>query len=62
MRLGNAHLYTYLYVIKVNKECNVPNAKILVIDDEVSILNLISAYLRPEGYQVYTASDDPSGL
>jgi two-component system alkaline phosphatase synthesis response regulator PhoP len=40
----------------------VTNAKILVIDDEQSILDLISAYLRPEGYQVYTASDGPSGL
>jgi two-component system alkaline phosphatase synthesis response regulator PhoP len=49
-------------VIKVNKECNVPSAKILVIDDEQSILNLVSAYLRPEGYEVYTASDGPSGL
>ncbi len=39
-----------------------PSAKILVIDDEQSILDLISAYLRPEGYQVYTASDGPSGL
>jgi len=36
--------------------------KILVIDDEQSILNLISAYLRPEGYEVYTALDGPSGL
>ncbi len=36
--------------------------KILVIDDEQSILNLISAYLRPEGYEVYTAVDGPSGL
>jgi two-component system alkaline phosphatase synthesis response regulator PhoP len=40
----------------------VANAKILVIDDEKSILNLVTAYLRPEGYQVYTASDGPSGL
>lgn len=39
-----------------------PSAKILVIDDEQSILNLVSAYLRPEGYEVYTASDGPSGL
>ncbi len=39
-----------------------PSAKILVIDDEQSILDLISAYLRPEGYQVYTASDGPSGI
>ncbi|MBO9367857.1 MAG: response regulator transcription factor [Chloroflexi bacterium] len=37
-------------------------AKILIIDDEPSILNLVSAYLRPEGFEVYTASDGPSGL
>ncbi|MFN3741090.1 MAG: response regulator transcription factor [Anaerolineales bacterium] len=36
--------------------------KILIIDDEPSILNLVSAYLRPEGFEVYTASDGPSGL
>jgi two-component system alkaline phosphatase synthesis response regulator PhoP len=37
-------------------------AKILVVDDEESILNLVSSYLRPEGYEVYTASDGPTGL
>ncbi len=37
-------------------------AKILVIDDEPSILNLVKAYLKPEGYEVYTASDGPAGL
>ena len=37
-------------------------AKILVIDDEPSIVNLITAYLKPEGYEVYTAMDGPSGL
>lgn len=36
--------------------------KILVIDDEESILNLVTAYLKPEGYEVYTASDGQSGL
>ena len=36
--------------------------KILIIDDEPSIVNLVSAYLKPEGYQVLTASDGPSGL
>ncbi len=39
-----------------------PSAKILVVDDEPSILNLVKAYLEKEGYQVYTASDGPSGL
>jgi two-component system alkaline phosphatase synthesis response regulator PhoP len=36
--------------------------RILVIDDEPSITNLVSAYLKPEGYEVYTAADGPSGL
>jgi two-component system alkaline phosphatase synthesis response regulator PhoP len=36
--------------------------KILVIDDEPSIVHLVSAYLKPEGYDVYTASDGVSGL
>ncbi len=36
--------------------------KILVIDDEKSIIKLISAYLKPEGYEVFTALDGPSGL
>jgi two-component system alkaline phosphatase synthesis response regulator PhoP len=39
-----------------------PKPKILVIDDEQSIRKLVSAYLRPEGYEVYTASDGTSGL
>ncbi len=36
--------------------------KILVIDDEPSIINLITAYLKPEGFEVYTASDGNAGL
>jgi two-component system alkaline phosphatase synthesis response regulator PhoP len=36
--------------------------KILVIDDEPSIVNLVSAYLKPEGYEVFTASDGIRGL
>lgn len=36
--------------------------KILIVDDEPSIVNLVSAYLKPEGYEVYTAADGPSGL
>ncbi len=37
-------------------------AKILVIDDEPSILNLVTAYLKSEGYEVLTAMDGPSRL
>jgi two-component system alkaline phosphatase synthesis response regulator PhoP len=36
--------------------------RILIIDDEASIVSLVSAYLRPEGYEIYTASDGPGGL
>jgi two-component system alkaline phosphatase synthesis response regulator PhoP len=36
--------------------------KILIVDDEPSIVNLVTAYLKPEGYEVYTAADGPSGL
>ena len=38
------------------------NAKILVIDDEEGILNLVTAYLKPEGYQIQIAKDGISGL
>ena len=38
------------------------NAKILVIDDEPSIVNLVTAYLKPEGYEIFTSSDGESGL
>jgi two-component system alkaline phosphatase synthesis response regulator PhoP len=37
-------------------------AKILVIDDEQSIIDLVTAYLLREGYQVHTAMDGPGGL
>jgi two-component system alkaline phosphatase synthesis response regulator PhoP len=35
---------------------------ILVVDDEQSILDLVSAYLHREGYQVYTAMDGRAAL
>ncbi len=37
-------------------------AKILVIDDEPGILNVVTAYLRSEGYDFRTASDGGKGL
>jgi two-component system, OmpR family, alkaline phosphatase synthesis response regulator PhoP len=36
--------------------------KILVIEDEASISNLVVSYLRKEGYEVFTAADGPAGL
>lgn len=37
-------------------------AKILVVDDEPGILNLVSAYLKKEGYDVFEAKDGPAAL
>jgi two-component system alkaline phosphatase synthesis response regulator PhoP len=37
-------------------------AKILVIDDEPSILKLVTAYLKPEGFEVYTATEGHAGF
>jgi len=36
--------------------------RILVVDDEPSIVKLVTVYLKPEGYEVLTAADGPSGL
>ena len=36
--------------------------KILVVDDEPAITNLVTAYLKAEGYEVYTAADGTAGL
>ncbi len=38
------------------------SAKILIVDDEQSIVDLVTAYLRKEGYEVHTAMDGPVGL
>jgi two-component system alkaline phosphatase synthesis response regulator PhoP len=38
------------------------NAKILVVDDEPGIVNLVTAYLKSEGYDYTTASDGIAGL
>ena len=37
-------------------------AKILVIEDELKILQIIEAYLKKEAYQVFTATDGLNGL
>jgi DNA-binding response OmpR family regulator len=39
------------------QEVRLASAKILVVDDEQSILDLVMAYLKPEGYEVRTAAD-----
>ena len=37
-------------------------ASILVIDDEESILSVVEAYLKAEGYEVHLARDGEQGL
>jgi len=39
-----------------------PHAKILVVDDEPKLINLLKAYLEKEGFDVYTATDGLTGL
>ena len=36
--------------------------KILLVDDDKGIIDLLSQYLFKEGYEVYTAEDGPTGL
>lgn len=36
--------------------------RILVVDDEENILNLVAAYLKKEGYEVLTAATGPAAL
>jgi two-component system alkaline phosphatase synthesis response regulator PhoP len=38
------------------------DVKILVVDDEQNIVDLVSAYLKKDGYQVLTALDGETGL
>lgn len=36
--------------------------RILIVDDEVTLLNSVQAYLQQEGFITYTATDGPSAL
>lgn len=38
------------------------SARILIVDDEPSILDIVGAYLQPEGYEVFTAADGSAAL
>jgi len=39
-----------------------PDARILVVDDEPAILNVVVSYLKADGYAVHTAGDGPAAL
>ena len=51
------NIYRYLerYLSSVKK-------KILIVDDEQDIRELLEYYLKKEGYQVYTASNGEEGI
>jgi two-component system alkaline phosphatase synthesis response regulator PhoP len=40
----------------------VATARILVIDDEENIINLVVSYLQKEGFETHSAKDGPTGL
>jgi two-component system alkaline phosphatase synthesis response regulator PhoP len=44
------------------QEAAMPSARILVVDDEPTILRLVESYLKAESYEVYTAADGPAAL
>ncbi|UXA17450.1 response regulator transcription factor [Mycobacterium sp. SMC-4] len=41
---------------------NVPEARVLVVDDEANIVELLSVSLKFQGFEVYTASSGPEAL
>ena len=41
---------------------NVPEARVLVVDDETNIVELLSVSLKFQGFEVYTASSGPAAL
>jgi len=61
-RIINSYLYRDGHEPVPVFNYNTGMAKILVIDDEPSIVNLVTAYLKPEGYEVFTAVDGVAGL
>ena len=41
---------------------NVPEARVLVVDDETNIVELLSVSLKFQGFEVHTASNGPAAL
>ncbi|MGD9517642.1 response regulator transcription factor, partial [Mycolicibacterium sp.] len=41
---------------------NVPEARVLVVDDEANIVELLSVSLKFQGFEVHTASNGPAAL
>ena len=47
---------------RMGEETIMANEKILVVDDDTNICELLRLYLTKEGYQVTTANDGEEGL
>jgi len=41
---------------------NIPEARVLVVDDEANIVELLSVSLKFQGFEVHTASNGPAAL
>src|SRR4029077_10861662 len=41
---------------------NLPEARVLVVDDETNIVELLSVSLKFQGFEVHTASNGPAAL
>ena len=41
---------------------NTPEARVLVVDDETNIVELLSVSLKFQGFEVHTASNGPAAL
>ena len=41
---------------------NLPEARVLVVDDETNIVELLSVSLKFQGFEVYTACNGPAAL
>ena len=39
-----------------------PEARVLVVDDEINIVELLSVSLKFQGFEVHTASNGPAAL
>jgi DNA-binding response OmpR family regulator len=48
--------------IILRRDVYMTNKRILVVDDEVKILEIVKAYLEHEGYEVHTATNGKEGL
>lgn len=54
--------YTTITTYRVDPENSVPNRRILVVDDEPMVVEVVDRYLQREGFEVATATDGVEAL